>query len=201
MKKRTAIRIGSYLATLVAVLGIYAYTGYQRADYYQHQLENNYQQSLTELNEYMSTIETTLEKSIYATTPSMVSEISMSLWRECSGAKSAMAKLPLSSLNLENTYKFLSQVGDFAMNLSNKLAGGNEISEEEHGTLVQFAQYAKDFSDTVDRMVALYSNGEYISGSGTIALNSDVQSEGQETAAAQRKRRWTIIPTYSMTAP
>lgn len=202
MNNRTIIRIGSYLATLILVLSVFAVNGYTKAKEYKLQLENSYQQSLTELSEYMGNIEIGLTKGIYANTDTMVSELSSNLWRECSGAKSAMSKLPLNELNLEKTYKFLSQVGEFAISLNKKLASGGEITEEEHQFLVQLSEYAKGFNDSIDSMIAFYNSGASITGdSSPMAISGDVNAYGLSNGFTDTEEAMTDYPTLIYDGP
>lgn len=204
MNKRTLIRIGTYLTALFLVLGVYAVNGYTRANQYKLQLENNYQQSLNELSEYMGNIETELSKGIYAATDTMVSELSSDLWRECSGAKSAMSRLPLNDLNLEKTYKFLSQVGEFARSLNQKMATGGKITEEEHQLLIQLCDYAKNFNKSIDSMLSFYNSGATITGDSSplaISKTGQTTSYGLDGGFTDTEESLTDYPTLIYDGP
>lgn len=202
MNKRTIIRVGSYLIALFAVLSVFAVNGYTKASQYKLQLENSYQQSLNELSEYMGNIEIGLNKGIYANTDTMVSELSSDLWRECSGAKSAMSKLPLSDLNLEKTYKFLSQVGEFALSLNKKLASGGEITDEEHQFLVNLSAYAKSFNKSIDAMIGFYNSGASITGDGSpLAIGGNMRAYGLDGGFTDTEESMTDYPTLIYDGP
>lgn len=81
----------------------------------------------------MDHIESDLNKVIYTNTPPMLAKLSSSLWREATGAKSSLSQLPTSDLQMDNTYRFLSQVGEYAMALNRKVAEGGTISDSEPG--------------------------------------------------------------------
>ena len=83
----------------------------------------------------MDHIESDLNKVIYTNTPPMLAKLSSSLWREATGAKSSLSQLPTSDLQMDNTYRFLSQVGEYAMALNRKVAEGGTISDSERETL------------------------------------------------------------------
>lgn len=172
MKKRTAVRIASFSIAFALSFFVFAFSSYTQAKYYRQQLENNYQQSLNELSEYMSSIENAASKTIYATSDTMLSQLSSDLWRECSGAKATLGRLPVGELNLETTYKFLSQVGEYSLAITKKTANGEPLTEQERRNLVILADYAQKLNDAVNKVLAVYSNGERIVDDNIISTQS-----------------------------
>ena len=157
--RRWWVRISSYVVVLVAVLGIYAVRNYNAAENYRFQVQSNYERSLSDLNDYVNNIQVSLNKGLYANTPPMVNEIATSLWRESAGAKSSMGQLPISEFQLENTYKFLSQVGEYALYLSKKTTNGEVLSEEEHQQMIQLAQLSTGLADHISKMRGQLDDG------------------------------------------
>lgn len=147
MSRRGIIRFFSYNLAIIASLAILLGISNYHADFYKTQQSIQYQHSLDELDEYLGNIETSLNKGIYANTAPMVSNMSAKLLKEASGAKGALSLLPVSDMNLENIYKFLSQVGEFSLSLSNKLNHNQEITEEEHALVRQLADQAKNLAE------------------------------------------------------
>ena len=109
------------------------------------------ERALCELDTYISNINTNLQKGAYANTPTMLGTMASQLRREATGAKSSLAVLPLSETRLDNTYKFLSQIGDFVTALSKKVEQGETISDEEREQLFALLRFSetltKDISD------------------------------------------------------
>lgn len=159
MKKRNVIRIFSFSVCLVAVLTTYAIIGNNQSRIYKARLEASYQQSLTELSECLDSIETNLTKSSYASTSTMMTNLSEDLYSECTAAKNALSHLPIEQMNLGGEYKFLSQAGDYAKYLSSKIDNGEEISDEEYQNLRMFLNYAKKYSDHISNLVTKCSLG------------------------------------------
>lgn len=202
MNKRTSVKIVSYLTAFVVAIGIFGLTNYNKAKYYKFQLELNYQQSLNELGEYVGNIETTLDKGLYAATDTMVSQLSSELWREASGAKSAMSKLPLKDLALENTYKFLSQVGDFAYSLNKKIASGGEITEEEHQSLVSLSEISKSINKSVSNLLSLYAGSESITDeANSLSININSEISGLGGSFADTEETLTNYPSLIYDGP
>ncbi len=160
ISKRNAIRIGSYLTALTVVLGAGAAVEYTRAQQYKHQLESSYMRSLGELSSYMASISTTLNKGIYAGTPTQLSTLSAQLWREAGSAKAALSSLPITQLELTNTYKFLSQVGDYAMTLSVRNAQGEAVTQGEMDNLTALLDYAGKMNQHISSLQQQISRGE-----------------------------------------
>lgn len=123
LSKRALIRIISFLAAVLLVAAGIAVQQHAAARDYRLQLENTYARALGELSSYLANISADLEKGQYVGTPTQLSQMSARIWRESGGAKSALSSLPVSDLHMDNTYKFLSQVGDYAMALSQKSGG------------------------------------------------------------------------------
>lgn len=172
LTRRACIRMLSFTLAAFIALGSAVLLSSREANFYKVRLEENYQRSLNELNGYLSNIDTTLNKGIYANTDTMIAQLSSALWRQTSGAKSALSVLPLSELNLENAYKFLSQVGEFSMALNKKVAAGGKITKEEHDSLVKLASLSEAFSKSVDSTLEYYSNGSSILGNENPVLSS-----------------------------
>ena len=165
MTKRGYIRLFSYAFALVAVLGIYAIVNMNNANNYKMQLENSYQQSLNELSETLDSIETNLTKSVYSNSDDMLFEISSDLYSECTKAKDALSRLPVSQMNLSTTYKFISQASDYANYIAQKVASGETLTNEEHKNLSTLLNYAQQLNDNVSSMVSICNSGGKITAS------------------------------------
>lgn len=117
--------------------------GYTTANNYKMNLDYNYTRALDDLNACVTNIETTLNKAVYANTPTQQNGLAAKLMRETSMAKSALAVLPVSDNSLDKVSKYITQVGDFSMALSTKISAGQKISAEEYKTMQSLEKYAK----------------------------------------------------------
>ena len=61
---------------------------------------------------------------------------------------------------MDNTYKFLSQVGDYAMVLSKKVAAGGSLTEEERNNAEALRKYAAGLRDYVDGVQQKIQDGQ-----------------------------------------
>ena len=150
--RRRKIRFISFTLALVTVLAIGFGTTMVTSRRYQTQLEYTYERGLSELSEHMNKIETTLTKGIYAGTATGLSNLAMTLWSESGAAKSCLSQIPTYGTELANTYKFLSQVGEYSLALAKNLQRGNTMTQEEHQTLMELATLAKTMANTIDTL-------------------------------------------------
>ena len=159
VKKRSFIRATSFAICLVAIISIYAIKGNIESERYKSKLEAVYQQNLNQLASTLDEIETSLEKSEYATSGNMMNTVSSDLYSQCLSAKSSLAALPVDQLNLTGAYKFLSQAGDYARYLSQK----DELTEEDYDNLHALLEYAQKYSDFANSMLERCAGGAKIS--------------------------------------
>ena len=157
--KRSPVLIFIISVVVITIIAI-AIFGIYRAYGYKNVLEKNYMRAVETTTTNISNITTDLEKGMYASSPSQISTISSKLFKEASSAKTALSMLPVNELNLDNTNKFLSQIGNYALTLSKKAAGGNEISTEEYDTLKNLLQYSQTLRDNMQNIEKKISSGE-----------------------------------------
>ena len=165
MTKRNYARIISFILAAFGVLLAYAIINMSYANSYRFQLENSYQQSLNELSENLDAVETNLTKSVYSNSDKMLLQISSDLYAECTEAKEALSRLPVSQMNLGSTYKFLSQASDYASYIANKISSGTELTDEEHKNLSTLLNYSKKLNESVASMVQISNSGAMITAS------------------------------------
>lgn len=176
--KRGVIRFFSFNVAIIASLAILLGIRSHESGYFQVQQRLQYQNSIEQLDEYMMTLEGTLSKGIYASTAPMVNGLSANLLRQAGNAKSALSTLPVSDLNLESIYRFLSQVGNFSMSLSKKTNSTQSISDEEYDLLTQLAEQARNLSEQVSALRTNFDAGALVEeqlNSGRMTSGTDVQ--------------------------
>lgn len=160
ISKRCFIRIISFLTALVIMLGIMAAQNGSTANMLRSQMEYSMMKSVEDLSTSIDNISTSLNKGIYAGTPEMLSQLSAKLWSDAAGAKAALAQLPVAGLNLDNTFKFLSQVGNYSKSLADRYSAGEELTEEDRDNLAALAEYAKKLSGQMWQIEQKINSGE-----------------------------------------
>lgn len=154
MKKRNIIRLSSFVAAVVLVLGGLAIRGYAMLDKSKTDLEYTYRRALNDLSDYIGDMEFTLKKASYANTATLQHELAAELLEKSSGAKTAMGVLPFSPEKTEKIGRFVSQIGDYAMSLSRKAAAGLEVTEEEVNNLLTMRDYTIKLSEALEEIQA-----------------------------------------------
>lgn len=158
---RGKIRLILYTTTVILVLGIFSIVQSVKLAKYEREVLLTNQMALISLDENLNNIETNLEKVMYSSTPTMLSKLASELWRESSGAKNSLSMLPSSDTQLVNTYKFLSQVGEFVMALGRKSANGESLSDNERQQLKKLYEYCNSLSEQVNKMCYELENGTF----------------------------------------
>lgn len=142
MKIRWKVRLITFSAAVLAVIGGFWLDSSLSLDSARTRLEHVYLRSLGDLTDYVSGIRTALHKSMYAGSPATRSALSAELLAQAGGAKSAMSSLPFSQEKTERFNRFLSQAGDYAMSLSRRTLSGEEISGSDLDNLRMLGEYA-----------------------------------------------------------
>lgn len=161
MTRRGKIRLGLYIGTVITVLGILSIVQTVKAQKYEREATVTKQMALLSLEESLNNISTNLEKTIYVSTPTMLAELGSDLWREASAAKTSLSILPAEDMYLNNTYKFLSQIGEFVMSLQRKNATGQELTNEEREQLKELNNYCNSLNEQVGQMCFNLQNGNF----------------------------------------
>ncbi len=186
MEKTKSINIWLYSILGAALLIVFFWgAAMQRsAKALENSVENNYNRAFHDLVSYIDDIDTQLTKAQLASSPAQLASISSDIFRESAEAKSCLGQLPTSGVQLDNTAKFLSQVGDYTYVLSQGAINGTEISDEAYDNLASLNERAASLhgalSDIEDE---LYSGGIKLSeitdapGSGARAAGSDILTD------------------------
>ena len=205
MRRRAKIRLAAFLTALFAAMMAWAISASIRADRCAWTLRLNDQQALTQLCEYFDNIEVGLTKALYANSDNMLSVLSADLQKQATGAKVSLSALSAGDAALLNTYKFLSQVGEYTASLNKKAAAGGSFTQEDRRTLEQLLGFAAALSTRFDRMAELM-NSNYFSFE---ALDDSLQSveQGSERmvsyldASADAEEAMTNFPTLIYDGP
>ena len=105
--------------------------GYAQAASYRTDLEYTYRRALNDLNTHINDMNVTLTKSKLCKYIFTAKWYGRQINENTSGAKAALAVLPIGNDSLNNVNKFISQVGDFASSISSKLSVGESLSDED----------------------------------------------------------------------
>lgn len=162
MEKSKHIHVWLYtllIAGLIAAL-IWAFTVQKNARALTTTVENQYNRAFHELVDYIDDIDTLLTKAQLANSPAQLASISGDIFRQSAEAKSCLGQLPTSDVQLDNTAKFLSQVGDYTYVLSQDMINGTALSDEEYKNLVSLNEYASSLKESLSEIQSGIYSGD-----------------------------------------
>lgn len=184
MKRRTLIRIASFIVATMVVLGGLGIYGFYLAGRYRMKLEYTYQRALNELGTNVTNIDIALNKGLYATSPSQMVVLSTRLSREADHAKSSLGQLPTEGMDLTNTSRFLSQVGEYSMFLARKVVNNERVTEEETKTLDHLTELSKAMRKELSGLQTALNEGAMTIGKVEKLVNLQQSEESKETKEA-----------------
>ncbi len=142
---------------IVVMVAVFGYQAKVSADY-KNRLDAQYIRAFDDLTEYVSTIETSLFKCAAVSDPKSVVRLANDIYAKAASASTCLGQLPLSDAHLENTAKYLSQVGDFTYMLALSYMDEPNVSEQQRQTMLDLSRYAVTLEEGLyDMQQKLYS--------------------------------------------
>ena len=160
MRKRTTVRVITFLSAGLVVASALAFLGLRRARGLELYARASTQRAFDELVTSVSELSNALEKSVYVTDPALESALCTQVFGRAATAQQAMGALPWSCQELENMSGFLSRVGDYACVLSRTVGGAGGYSDEELENLSQLADTAEIMRMNLQDMQSRMMDGQ-----------------------------------------
>jgi len=139
----------AFLAIIIFALLLYMEK--QEKNYIQVS-ENSYNMAFYELVDYVQNVEVYLSKALVSSSAEHGAETLTRVWREANLAQSYLARLPISSNELENTQKFLNQVSEYSYSLSSKNIQSEKLSQEDLDNLSNLHTYSLELANTLEQL-------------------------------------------------
>lgn len=177
LTRRGLVRVISFATALVVVLAASSITAFAMARSYRTTIEYTYQRALSDLVEYINSLDISLDKGKYATTQKQTQGLAAKLWQDAGNAKNALAQLPVTNESTEATSKFLSQVGNYCVALAGQSAEGREVTDEDLKKLDQLAGYAAEVAEKLRQMQQDVQSGKLHLGEVSKAVKKDDTGE------------------------
>ena len=141
------------LTVIIAVIAILlAYSLYQKEKTIDTATQNNYNMAFYEVVNHMQDVQNYLAKSLISKSSENGAETLTNVWREANLTQTYLSMLPLESQELENTQKFLNQVGDFSYSLSRKNMKNEELTEDDLNNLEELHGYSIELTNTLNQL-------------------------------------------------
>ena len=142
MRKRTTVRIITFLTAALIVAGVLAVRDARRARSLELYAKASTQRAFDELVGSMTELSNALEKSQYLSDPSLESALCTQIFGRAMTAQMAMGALPYASQELEQTASFVARVGDYAGALARSVGKNGGYSAQELKALKSLAETA-----------------------------------------------------------
>ena len=149
LKDRHMLSVIVVLFAIIIAMGIWIYK--KQVDY-RRTSENQYNMAFFELVDYVQNVETYLAKSLISNTPEHGAETLTNVWKEANLAQVYLSRLPISSVELEKTAKFLNQVSDYSYSLSRKNIKNESLTQQELDNLKQLHDYSVELENILNQL-------------------------------------------------
>ena len=149
--------IAGLLAVAVVTWGFSHWRNQQRMA---NALESNYQRDFYTVVEQVEQLEAILGKGLVSGSSRQQVFFLTEVWSRANTAQSALGQLPFTDLNLSASRKFLAQMGDYAYTMAKRIAGGQELDDEQIQQLESFYREIREYGRVLQRTEqALHENG------------------------------------------
>ncbi len=158
-KKAGRLVIIYALAAVLVMAGLLSRANSERAAL-SRELAVGYDNAFVELGDCVEGLDATLQKTLCASSPSLVSDLCAAGYAHSMAASQAIASLPYGNIELEHTAAFLAKTGDYMLSLARRGARGDTLSEEERQNLLTLSQSAAQVSDAIGELTARLLAGD-----------------------------------------
>jgi spore germination protein len=170
-RRRTRIRIYSFISAGFLVATGLAVTGFFMAYTLRMNIEYSYERALSELSEHLGNIDLSLQKAQYAGTNAQLVNVASGIRMESASAKNALSQIAVSNVNFGSTAKFISQTGDYANTLAQSLTENAKITATDrdklailYGSAEKLSRQVNDLvTDVQDGRITLFKSDEAVS--------------------------------------
>jgi germination protein YpeB len=169
----------SVVAVALGALAIVSAVLYRQNLNYMQYIENSNRRAFTELTESVRSIDVQMSKAVLTTEPRMLNNLANQITANAAFAKSSLGQLPLNDTNIDKTQKFLAQVGDFTIYLSEKVQKGETLSDEDTNTMTGLLTYADTLANRLTELEDEYLSKTVFFGK-MMKLSKEAQAQGQE---------------------
>lgn len=200
MSKKAKIRLIAFAVALFAVAAGLFCVLKKEIKNAEMALEYTYQRSVADLAVYVDNIDVSLEKTLCSGTEEGAVLHAAKVWREAAAAKACISSLPYSDRRLENTSKFISQVGEYAYSLTNRAVSGEEITDEERANLEKLSEYAASLKEQLYSLLSEIADDNYSIRSVMTEIKENF-GEGETGAFSQMEESYEDYPSLIYDGP
>ena len=143
--------------TLIIIILTLAIYSLNLSKKYRQLSENSYNHAFYQLIEYVDNTEKLLAKATISYSSEHATETFSNIDKQSALAQAYLARMPIDTQELENTQKFLHQLGDYCYTVSKKTIKGEELTQEELDNLDSLHDYCLDLKNTLYQLETDFS--------------------------------------------
>ena len=155
-RERTALWITAAIAVAAIIFGIVQYRQVQQLKILG---EVARQRAFFNLLSHVENMEGNLAKARASSTPAQRSAFLTACWSHSQGAQENISVMGMTTVDLSAMQKFVAQVGDYCMVLSQKLARGDTVTPSEWEVLATCETGVKDFGALAETGASAFRGG------------------------------------------
>ncbi len=126
---------------------------------YKQLLNSSYQNNFYSLTDDINNIETDLSKLLVSSDPKKQEQYLTEIVSLCESSASSLASLPIDHNALNQTTKFVNQMGGYAFTLHQKIVKGSDITDDDLDQLENLHQSASEVKYELNRLASLINGG------------------------------------------
>lgn len=193
------------LAIATAILGATT-TGFavgygveqNNANHYKSQLENVYNDNFYNLLDSVNNLENKVAKTLNASSSTYQRKTLLEASKNASEAEISMAALPLSAEDIQDTTRMVNQIAGYTSVLAEKLAKGEDLSQDEIDSLENVHQSIIELKEKLNEFERRLNNGYSILGG---SLNVDANGNDFSSSLLSLKSTDIDYPTMIYDGP
>ena len=201
VKKQTVVKIISFLSAALLVVVGFAIQESSKSQKYLLMIENQYSRAFEQLNSSLNNISMAVEKTVYVSSAKKMSSLSAEIFSEAELAKSALSELPMGESNISTIYRFLSQVGNYALTVSKNITSENTVTEKQRDELKLLSSTAQTVTRVINDAGIEYNSPEQWAQVVEHKLNSAINQQGLATSLTQLEEDLSDYPTLIYDGP
>ena len=201
VKKQTVVKIISFLSAAILVVGGFAIREADKSHKYRLLIENQYSRAFEQLNTSLNNISMAIEKTVYVSSAKKMSSLSSEIFSEAELAKTALSELPTGNNNLSTIYRFLSQVGNYALSVAKNITSENTVTDKQREELRLLSDTAKTVTQVINDSGIEYNSPEHWAKTIENKLSDAVNEQGFATSLTQLEEDLSDYPTLIYDGP
>ncbi len=201
VKKQTVVKVVSLLSAAILVVGGFAIKEKNKSEYYYTMIENQYTRAFEQLNSSLNSISLAMQKTVYVSSAKKMSSLSAEIFSEAELAKSALSELPMGESNISTIYRFLSQVGNYALAVSKNITSENTVTDKQREELKKLSETAQTVTQVINDSAVEYNNPEQWAKAIDDRLSNVVSEPGLAVSLTELEENLSDYPTLIYDGP